>query len=62
MKCEDCRHEPNSQGCIEAFDCDCAPSSWRKNALPLLDVPVVTVPDRMTHIRATIATHDGQED
>ena len=27
MKCEDCRHEPNSQDCIEAFDCDCAPSS-----------------------------------
>jgi len=27
MKCEDCRHTPNTQDCIEAFDCDCAPSS-----------------------------------
>ena len=33
MKCEDCRHTPNTQDCIEAFDCDCAPSSCTVDSL-----------------------------
>ena len=24
MKCEDCRHTPNTKDCIEASDCDCS--------------------------------------
>jgi hypothetical protein len=38
MKCEDCSHEPNSQGCIEAFDCDCDPFTreYEKKSVRLL--------------------------
>ncbi len=36
MKCKDCRHEPNSESCIEAFDCDCEPSSCTPERPPLI--------------------------
>ena len=44
MKCKDCRHTPNTQDCIEAFDCDCAPSSCTSGlhcSLPPLPQPKV---------------------